>query len=143
MPQSLDSAFVYTQELEIQPQHCDVQNHLNNVVYVQWVQDVAIAAYRSKGYSRVTDEGNNIIWFVRRHEIDYLAPAFVGETIRAATWVERGTLSTFFRRTEFTRGVDQQLVCRSLTEWCYFDANRNRPAKIPGDIKAAFLSREV
>jgi acyl-CoA thioester hydrolase len=143
MSQSLDSAFVYTQELEIQPQHCDVQNHLNNVVYVQWVQDVAIAAYRSKGYSRAMDEGKNIIWFVRRHEIDYLAPAFVGETIRAATWVERGTLSTFFRQTEFTREVDQQLVCRSLTEWCYFDANRNRPAKIPSDIKAAFLAVEV
>jgi acyl-CoA thioester hydrolase len=143
MSQSLDSAFVYSQELEIQPQHCDVQNHLNNVVYVQWVQDVAIAAYGSKGYSRATDEGKNIIWFVRRHEIDYLAPAFVGETIRARTWVERGTLSTFFRRTEFTRDLDQQLVCRSLTEWCYFDANRNRPAKIPSDIKAAFLAVEV
>ncbi|MER3477632.1 MAG: acyl-CoA thioesterase, partial [Leptolyngbya sp. ERB_1_2] len=114
---SLNSAIVYTQEIEVKPHHCDLQNHLNNVVYVQWIQDIAIAAYRSKGYSREMDEKNHIIWFVRRHEIDYLAPAFVGETIRFTTWVERCTLSTFFRRTEFTRVADQQVLCRSLTEW--------------------------
>ncbi len=143
MSQSWDSRIVYTEEIEVQAQHCDLQNHLNNVVYVQWIQDIAIAAYRSKGYSRDIDEKNRIIWFVRRHEVDYLAPAFKGETIRLATWVERATLSTFFRRTEFTRIIDRQLLCRAITEWCYFDAGRNRPAKIPKEIKTAFLPTET
>jgi acyl-CoA thioester hydrolase len=142
MLQPLDS-IIYSQELEVQPQHCDMQNHLNNVVYIQWIQDAAIAAYGAKGYSLETDEKKNIIWFVRRHEVDYLAPAFEGETIRVATWVEGGTLSMFFRRTEFTRLVDSQLVCRAMTEWCYFDINRNRPAKIPADIRTAFLPAQT
>ncbi|MBW4440864.1 MAG: acyl-CoA thioesterase [Plectolyngbya sp. WJT66-NPBG17] len=137
MSQSIDSAIVYAQEIEVQSEHCDLQNHLNNVVYVQ-IQDIAIAAYRSKGYSRDIDEQNSIIWFVRRHEVDYLAPAFKGETIRLATWVERATLSTFLRRTEFTRIVDRQVLCQAITECCYFDANRNRPAKIPREIKTRF-----
>ncbi|BAU11764.1 hypothetical protein LEP3755_22670 [Leptolyngbya sp. NIES-3755] len=133
------SAIVYSEDREVQPQHCDVQNHLNNVVYVQWIQEIAIAAYRSKGYTREFDEKNQIIWFVRRHEVDYLAPAFVGDMIRLTTWVERGTLSTFFRQVEFMRVSDQKMMCRSLTEWCYFDANRNRPTKIPNEIKDVFL----
>lgn len=137
------SAIVYTEDREVQPQHCDVQHHMNNVVYVQWIQEIAIAAYRSKGYTREFDEENHIIWFVRRHEVDYLSPAFVGDVIRLTTWVERGTLSTFFRRVEFVRVSDQKMVCQSLTEWCYFDAKRNRPAKIPNEIKAAFLPIEA
>lgn len=85
MSQSLN-AIVYSEDREVQSQHCDVQNHLNNVVYVQWTQDIAVATrhevfadYRSKGYSREFDENNHIIWFVRRHEVDYLSPAFVGD----------------------------------------------------------------
>lgn len=89
MCQSLDATVIHTQEFEVQPQHCDLQNHLNNVVYIQWVQDAAIAAYAAKGYSREMDEQNNIIWFVRRHEVDYLAPAFVGETIRTGSGVRK------------------------------------------------------
>ncbi|MBD1843577.1 acyl-CoA thioesterase [Cyanobacteria bacterium FACHB-63] len=135
----MSQSIVYSEDREVQLQHCDVQDHLNNVVYVQWIQDIAIADYRSKGYSREFDENNYIIWFVRRHEIDYLSPAFVGEVIRLKTWVEGGTLSTFFRRVEFVRVSDQKVLCRSLTEWCYFDAKRNRPAKIPSEIKAVFL----
>ncbi|MBD2081178.1 acyl-CoA thioesterase [Leptolyngbya sp. FACHB-17] len=136
----MSQSIVYSEEREVQSQHCDVQNHLNNVVYVQWIQDIAIAAYRSKGYSRKFDKNNHIIWFVRRHEIDYLSPAFVGDVVRLTTWVEGGTLSTFFRRVEFVRVSDQKALCRSLTEWCYFDAKRNRPAKIPSEIKAVFLT---
>lgn len=139
---SLDSKTIYTQELEVQPQYCDVQNHLNNVVYVQWVQDAAVGAYKAKGYSREIDQRNGVIWVVRRHEIDYLAPAFVGDGIRVATWVERGSYSTFFRRTEFTRIEDDQLLCCVMTEWCYFHAKRNRPAKIPDDIRDSFLPKE-
>lgn len=139
MSQYLDSAVIYTQEFEVESHHCDIQNHLNNVVYVQWIQDGTLSAYRAKGYSREMDEKNNIIWFVRRHEVDYLAPAFAGDMIRLRTWVERGTLSTFFRRTEFTRMGDNQSLCRAMTEWCYFDVKRNRPAKIPNDIKTSFL----
>jgi acyl-CoA thioester hydrolase len=139
MSHSLDSIVTYSHELNVQPQDCDAQNHLNNVVYVQWIQDIAIAAYRAKGYSLEIDESNGVIWFVRRHEVNYLAPAFVGETIQLTTWVEGGTLSTFFRRTEFVRLIDGQPLCQAMTEWCYFNANRNRPAKIPSDIKTAFF----
>jgi acyl-CoA thioester hydrolase len=142
MTQSLDSAVIFTQNLEVQLQHCDMQNHLNNIVYIQWVQDAAIGAYDAQGYSPEMD-GENIIWFIRRHEVDYRAPAFVGEKIRLATWVERGTLSTFYRRTEFTRLSDSQLLCQAMTEWCYFDINRNRPAKIPSDIRNTFLPAEA
>jgi len=138
MSQSAEAAIAYTQEFEVQPHHCDVQNHVNNVVYVQWIQDAAIAAYNSRGYSRETD-AQHTIWVVRRHEVDYLAPAFMGDKIRLTTWVESGKLTTFSRRTEFIRLGDEQLLCRARTEWCYFDVDRNRPIKIPIELKAAFL----
>ncbi|MGG6295122.1 acyl-CoA thioesterase [Leptolyngbya sp. AN02str] len=141
MCESLPSKIAYTQEIEVQPHHCDVQNHVNNVMYVQWIQDLAIAAYNSRGYSRETDS-EHLIWVVRRHEIDYLAPAFVGEQLQLVTWIESSKLTTLSRRTEVTRIGDRQILCRARTEWCYFNVDRNRPAKIPNEMKLAFLPSE-
>ncbi|MBD2157496.1 hypothetical protein [Leptolyngbya sp. NM3-A1] len=54
-----------------------------------------------------------------------------------------GKLTTFSRRTEFTRLADNQLLCRARTEWCYFDVDRNRPTKIPQGLKSAFLPSDI
>jgi len=85
----------------------DEQNHVNNTVYLRWVQDVATAHWRAIASPEVREE---IGWVVLRHEIDYKVPATHGDEIVLRTWVGKATRLTFERFTEIRRKSDCQLL---------------------------------
>ncbi|HQZ97909.1 MAG TPA: acyl-CoA thioesterase [Pyrinomonadaceae bacterium] len=112
----------------------DELGHVNNVAYLQWVQDIAVAHWNAAA----TDEHKErFIWVVVRHEIDYKRPAFAGEEVTAETWVGEWTSVTCERFTEVRRG-DAALV-KARTLWCMFDRQKNRPAKIGQDLIDRFI----
>src|SRR5947208_13607889 len=78
------------------PGDIDEQNHVNNTVYLRWVQDVATAHWRAVDSP---DAQENIAWVVLRHEIDHKAPAIVGDEAVLRTWVGKATRLTFERFT--------------------------------------------
>ena len=139
MFQKANSKIVHTQEFKVSSRHCDLRNYVNDVAYVQWIQDATIAAYKAIVFLKDITENSNLAWFVRRHEIEYLTPAFIGERIRLVTSVERVTLSVFFLRTQFVCLTDARLICQAMTQWCYFDVEQNQPTKIPHSIRTLFL----
>ena len=75
----------------------DGLGHVNNVVYLRWVQDIAIAHWRA--VASAADQGK-FLWIVVRHEIDYKHPARLGDVILAKTWVGAATRIKFERHTE-------------------------------------------
>ena len=91
--------------LLVLPADIDEQNHVNNTVYLRWVQDVATAHWQSVASQEAQD---NIVWVVLRHEIDYKAPAILGDEIVLRTWVGKATRLTFERFTEVSRNSRQQ-----------------------------------
>src|SRR6058998_3694673 len=88
------------------PGDIDEQNHVNNAVYLRWVQDVATAHWRAVASP---DAQENIAWVVLRHEIDYKAPAIVGDEVALRTWVGKATRLTFERFTEIRRNRDGRI----------------------------------
>lgn len=105
----------------------DDRGHVNNVVYVRWVQDVAAAHWES---ATTLEERAAIAWVVLRHEIDYRAPAMPGDEILARTWVGAPTAATFERHTEMLRARDGQLLARARSLWCPLSAATGRPRRI-------------
>jgi acyl-CoA thioester hydrolase len=85
----------------------DEQNHVNNTVYLRWVQDVATAHWRAIASPEAQA---TIGWIVLRHEIDYKAPAMLGDEIVLRTWVGKASRLTFERFTEIRRQRDRQLL---------------------------------
>src|SRR4051812_16108015 len=77
---------VFTLEIPVQQNDIDEQNHVNNVVYVQWVQDVAYAHWKTLGSEELLSKYN---WVVLRHEIDYHSPALPGDVVIASTWIDQ------------------------------------------------------
>ena len=111
----------------------DAQGHVNNVRYLQWIQDVAVAHWLSKATDSQKAE---IVWVVLRHEIDYLKQAFENEKITAVTWVGAPKGAKWERLTEIRRG--DEILVKAKSIWVALDAKRLRPRRVDLELKEAF-----
>ena len=126
---------VYTRRLRIPDSAIDENGHVNNVVYVQWMQDIAVEHYTVLG--GVEAQGEVGTWVVREHHIEYLLPAFAEQQIEVRTWVEILRRVRSLRKYEFVRSEDQKLLVRGETEWIFVDPTTGAPRAIPkavGDL---------
>jgi acyl-CoA thioester hydrolase len=117
------------------PGDIDEQNHVNNTVYLRWVQDVATAHWRAIASA---DAQATIGWVVLRHEIDYEVPACLGDEVVLRTWVGKATRLTFERFTEIRRTSGGQLLSKGRTLWCPINAQTGRPMRVPAEVREQF-----
>ncbi len=129
------AAEVFETYFQVAPAEIDNMQHVNNVVYVRWVQDAAVAHWR---HAATAAEQQQWLWIVIRHEIDYKYPAVLGDEIVAKTWVGSARGLKFQRHTEIFRASDGLLLAKALSIWCPLDAQTRRPA-LPGeDLRRRF-----
>jgi acyl-CoA thioester hydrolase len=121
--------------IAVQEDDIDMMNHVNNVVFLRWVQDAAIAHWRA---AAAPADQNALLWVVLRHEIDYKHPAMVEDEIIAQTWVGSASRRAFERHTEFRRAADSKLLARARTLWCPIDRKTGRPTDVNDDVRARF-----
>jgi acyl-CoA thioester hydrolase len=119
----------------VQPGDIDDQNHVNNTVYLRWVQDVATAHWKSLAS---TEAQSAIGWVVLRHEIDYKTPACMGDEVILRTWVGAASRLKFERFTEVRRKIDSQLFAKARTLWVPIDARTGKPTRVSVDVRARF-----
>jgi acyl-CoA thioester hydrolase len=119
--------------VEIRPGDVDEMGHVNNTVYLRWVQEVATAHWRARAPD---DALRAITWVVLRHEIDYRLPALPGDAVRARTWVGRAESLRFERHTEVLREGDGAVLARARTLWCPVDAATGRPRRLSPELRA-------
>jgi acyl-CoA thioester hydrolase len=121
--------------LDVQPADIDELDHVNNAVYLRWVQEVAVAHWRAV----VPPETQAAtLWVVLRHEIDYKAAAVMGDQLLIETWVGTASKISFERHTEIFRAADRQLIVRARTLWCPIDPATKRPKRIDPEVRALF-----
>ena len=113
----------------------DEQNHVNNTVYLRWVQGVATAHWQAVASPKAQE---TVGWVVLRHEIDYKTPAALGDKIILRTWVGKATRLTFERFTEIRRNGDGQLLSKARTLWCPINAQTGRPMRVPAEVRVQF-----
>jgi len=114
----------------------DELGHVNNAVWVQWIQQVALAHWYSVA---AADHQDDYVWVVVRHEIDYLRAAFEGDVLTGRTWVgEAPKGARFDRHMEFV-GADGKVSVRAKTQWAIIDKASGRPIRVPPDVIAPFL----
>ncbi len=116
----------------------DENGHVNNVAYVQWMQDIAVEHYSSIG--GIQAQGPYATWVVREHKIEYFLPAFAGEEIEIRTWVENIRRVRSLRKYEFIRKVDGKTLVRGETDWVFMDAKTGSPRAVPEVVIKIFQS---
>src|SRR5213592_4385968 len=117
------------------PSDIDEQNHVNNTVYLRWVQDIATAHWRAIASPEAQEA---IGWVVLRHEIDYKTPATLGDEVVLRIWVGKATRLTFERFTNIRRNRDRQLLSQARTLWCPIDTETGRPVRVSAEVHAQF-----
>ncbi len=131
---------VFTRIIQVTSADLDELQHVNNVRYVHWIQEIARDHWLSVAPPELI---NTAVWVVRRHEIEYKAPALLGETIRVRTFIAdtRGPLST--RVVEMFHHENNSLVLGSKTTWCLLDAATLRPMRISDEISNLFMKSRI
>jgi acyl-CoA thioester hydrolase len=133
MKPTLELTFTATAE------HIDQLGHVNNAVWVQWMEQVAVAHWESVADAAHKDA---YFWVVVRHEIDYLRAAVEGDRIIARTWVgEQPKGARFDRHMEFV-GEDGKPYVRARSWWAIIDKAAGRPIRVPPEVVAPFLTPE-
>lgn len=116
--------------------------HVNNAEYVRWIDRLAEMATDAAGFTRASMLGENRMWFVARHEIDYRAEVHADEHLVLATWVRDLRRSKSWRDTVIWRpGQNAQddpvVVCTASTLWVHVDLATRRPCRVAADMAAA------
>ncbi len=132
---------VYSKTFVIPASAIDENGHVNNVAYVQWMQDIAVEHYAAIGGVKPT-QLIGATWVVREHKIEYLLPAFVKEEIEIRTWVENMRRVRSLRKYEFVRKSDGRVLVRGETDWVFIDVKTGAPRAIPEEISRVFTANQ-
>ena len=130
---------IYTKTIIIPKNAIDENGHVNNVTYVQWMQDAAVEHYASIG--GIEAQGPDATWVVREHRIEYFLPAFENEEMEIKTWVEDIRRVRSLRKYEFVRKVDGKVLVKGETDWVFVDVKTGRPLAIPVEVEDIFKTR--
>jgi len=127
---------VFELEFTARREHIDELGHVNNAVWVQWIQQIAVAHWESVADPAHRD---SYFWVVVRHEIDYLRAAFDGDRIVGRTWVGEAPRGARFDRLVEFMGADGKPCVRARTSWAIVDRMTGRPIRVPAEVIAPFV----
>jgi acyl-CoA thioester hydrolase len=126
----------YTTSITAGPDDIDMLGHVNNAVWVKWIQDVAVAHWLAIAPSEHRDA---YVWVVTRHEIDYRGNVSEGETVTAETWVAEPPRGARFDRHMRFLGDDGKVRVEAKTTWALIDRAAGRLVRVPAEVAAPFL----
>jgi acyl-CoA thioester hydrolase len=128
---------VFHHEFEVSASAMDANGHVNNIEFVRWMQDAAVAHSDAVGCTAATTAAG-ATWVVRSHHIEYRRPAFAGDRVRVVTWVENARRAFSLRKYRFERLSGGEVLAEGETDWAFLDVQSNRPKSIPESITALF-----
>ena len=123
----MNNSFEHT--INVTTEDIDDLNHVNNVVYVKWMDQVA-----SEHWSFLTKETPlpEYIWVVIKHEIEYIKQAVLGDEILVKTWVGETKGFKSERYMEFYK--NDKIVVKAKTVWGMLDAKTYKPTRIRENV---------
>jgi acyl-CoA thioester hydrolase len=129
---------VYEHFHTVLPEEIDALGHANNLAYLKWAIDAALALSAVQGWPSSAYRQLGSGWVVRAHQIEYLRPTFAGEEIVVRTWVANFRKVTSLRRYRILRLSDARLLASASTDWAFVNYQSGKPTRVPLDVIAAF-----
>jgi acyl-CoA thioester hydrolase len=126
----------FTLAITAQPADIDELGHVNNAVWVQWVQRIALAHWYALAPA---EDQAAYFWVITRHEIDYRGNVSVGETVTGETWVPEPPRGARFNRHVRFTGGDGRVKVEAVTTWAIIDRAAGRIIRVPAHLAALFL----
>ena len=127
---------VYSQTFTPKPADIDANGHVNNVVYLDWAQQLATAHWNAR---QSPDDIARWAWICLRHEVDYRRSLLLDETAQARTWVATASEGPRFDRYVRIDGPDGAMCAQAITTWCLIEAATGRPKRVTPEMVERFL----
>ncbi|MFZ3483795.1 acyl-CoA thioesterase [Sphingomonas sp. 3-13AW] len=127
----------FTVRITATPADIDELGHVNNAVWVRWIQDVATAHWEAVA---PPEHQQRYLWVVTRHEIDYRGNVREGESVTAETWVTEPPRGARFDRHMRFLGDDGRVRVEAKTTWAIVDRETARILRVPPEVAAPFLA---
>jgi len=127
----------FTLTFVAEPAHIDVMGHVNNAVWVQWMEAIATAHWEA-----VADPAHQAAyaWVVSRHEIDYRGNIGPGESVTAETFIPEGPNGARFDRRVDFRNAAGKVIVSARTTWVMVDRAKGRILRVPAAVSASFMN---
>ena len=126
----------FTRSFTAEARHIDEMGHVNNAVWVQWIQDMATAHWDAAARP---EDREQYVWLVVRHEIDYRGNIDLGQSVEGTTWIEGGARGAkSLRRVDF-RDAAGRVIVSAATTWAMLDRTSGRPARVRPEVVAPFV----
>lgn len=126
----------FSKTITAQPDDIDELGHVNNAVWVRWIQDVAVSHWAAVAPPEHRDA---YVWVVTRHEIDYRGNVSAGETVTGETWVPDPPKGARFDRHMRFTGVDGRVKVEAVSTWAMLDRATGRLVRVRPEIAAPFI----
>ncbi len=127
----------YHYDFIVQNDAIDFNKHVNNTIYVKWMQDISRLHSTKVGDTLEFQKKQNIMWVIKSHNIEYFTPAYEEDKIYIKTWVENYKKSASIRKYEFSNQNGDILV-KAETIFVCLNLSNLRPTKIPEEIKSLY-----
>lgn len=121
--------------ITVSEEDLDQLNHVNNVRYVQWVQDIAEAHWLQNVTKDILD---NYFWVLISHQIEYKSEATLGDQLKIKTFVSKSEGVTSIRHVEISNLNTNKIATISETKWCFMDIKTKRPVRITPTVASLF-----
>ncbi len=125
----------FESKITVNQSHIDDLSHVNNVHYVQWVQDIAKLHWESNATETVL---NKYFWVLITHFIEYKNSALLNDDIKIKTYIKKYEGAACYRIVEISNAYTNKLLAKSETKWCLMDAETKRPTRITQEISDLF-----
>ncbi|HRH60536.1 MAG TPA: thioesterase [Chitinophagaceae bacterium] len=125
----------FTISITVAEEHLDELRHVNNVIYVKWMEDIARQHWKQYASQQLQDE---LFWMIKKHEIVYFNQAFLNDHLMMHTWTGAHTNITWIRHYEITRPADNKKIIEAHSVWIPLDKKTQRPVKITGELISMF-----
>lgn len=129
----------FTRSFTALPGHIDVNGHVNNTVWLRWVQDIATDHWNAVAAPEHRDA---YVWFVTRHEIDYRGNVGVGDVVEATTWIPDPPRGARFDRAVTFRDTAGRVLVEVRSTWAMIEQASGRLVRIRADVAAPFMSTD-
>jgi acyl-CoA thioester hydrolase len=133
-------AEIFVQRFPVAAPDIDELGHVNNIVYLRYAQEIAIAHWRARAAPEMVDA---FVWVVTRHEVDYRAQLALGDDVEVRTWVDdapRGP--TWARFVDVYKAGADKPSAQIKSNWVMLDAETRRMKRVPLELAARFMTTD-
>jgi len=126
---------VFQKEITVQQNDLDELNHVNNIQYLRWIQDIAREHWQENANQHLIE---NYFWVVLSHNIEYKASALINDTLLLNTYVSESKGVTSTRIVDVLNAKSNKVLATCETRWCLMGKSSKKPSRITEEIIELF-----